>query len=58
MTKPEDANRAFALLYAKMALPPAAPQLSATSTDAKLLIATPRALPGPDGVKIFDVLLD
>jgi hypothetical protein len=37
---------------------PAAPQSSATPSDGKLLIATARALPGPDGEKIFDVLID
>jgi hypothetical protein len=59
MTKTEDTNRAFAM-FAEMVLGPrsSAPQPSATSTDAKLLIATPRASPGPDGVRIFDVILD
>jgi hypothetical protein len=57
----EDANPAFAMI-AEIMLGPRyrspKPQPSAASTNAKLLTATPRASPGPDGEKIFDVLLD
>jgi hypothetical protein len=57
----EEANPTFAMiaeivLGARYRSP--APQPSATSTDAKLLTATPRASPAPDGEKIFDVVLD
>jgi hypothetical protein len=62
MTKvTEDANRTFAMIAEIVLGPsyqPPTPKSPATSTDAKLLIATPRASPGPDGAKIFDVLLD